>query len=98
MLCEALHASGPTYEELMEDAEFLEASTFQEYVTCKRGWLAGTSEDGFACKQPSLKDPKTRVTSTWPAHGLLKMLGKEWMLNELVGALSKHATCSSCIL
>jgi hypothetical protein len=82
----------------MEVAEFVEATTFQAYVTCKGGWLAGASEDGFACKQVTLKDAKTRVTSTWPAHGLLKMLGKEWMLNGLVGALSKHATCSSCVL
>jgi hypothetical protein len=39
MLCEALHAYGPTLEELLVDSEFTEAKTFQEYLTCKRGWL-----------------------------------------------------------
>jgi hypothetical protein len=82
MLCEALHAFGPTYEELMDDEEFVEAKNFSDYVTCKRGWLEGASDDGFACKQPVLKDPKTRVTSTWPAHGLLKMLGQKWQVKE----------------
>jgi hypothetical protein len=94
-LCEAVHAFGPTAAELMDDKEFLDARTFVEYLTCKRGWMAGTNQDGFDCKQASLKDAMTRVTSTWPAHGLLKMLGKEWMCNELVGALSEHASCRS---
>jgi hypothetical protein len=98
ILCEAVHAFGPTAVELLEDEEFLDARTFAEFVTCKRGWEVGTKQDGFECKQASLQDAKTRVTSTWPAHGLLKMLGKEWICNELVGALSEHASCraSSC--
>jgi hypothetical protein len=59
MLCEALHAFGPTYEELMDDEEFVQANIFSDYVTCKRVWLEGASENGVACKQPVLKDPKT---------------------------------------
>jgi hypothetical protein len=97
ILCEAVHAFGPTAIELLEDEEFLDARTFLEYVTCKRGWEAGTKQDGYECKQASLKDAKTRVASTWPAHGLLKMLGKEWICNELVGALSEHASCMASL-
>jgi hypothetical protein len=85
MLCEALHAFGPTFDELNEDEEILDASTFDDYLKCKLGWLEGASGN-FPCKQPVLKEPRTRVTSSWPAHGLLKMLGQEWQDAQLVGA------------
>jgi hypothetical protein len=42
-LCEAVHAFGPTAAELMDDEEFLDARTFVEYLTCKRGWMADTN-------------------------------------------------------
>jgi hypothetical protein len=85
MLCEALHAFGPTFDELIEDEDFLNANSFDDYVKCKLGWLEGARGE-FACKQPVLKEPRTRVPSTWPAHGLLKMLGQEWQEAQLVGA------------
>jgi hypothetical protein len=84
MLCEALHAFGPAFDELNGDKDFLDASTFDDYE-CKLGWLKGARGD-FPCKQPVLKEPRTRVPSTWPAHGLLKMPGQEWQDAQLVGA------------
>jgi hypothetical protein len=74
MLCEALHAFGPTFDELNDDDEFLDASTFVEYVKCKLGWLEGASDE-FACKQPVPREPRTRVSNTWPAHELPNLLG-----------------------
>jgi hypothetical protein len=97
MLCEALHACGPTADELLADEEFTEAKTFADYVTCKHGWLDGAkdTEDRLQCTQSVLRDPKTRDVKTWPAHGLLKMLGQEWHDKKLVGALSRHIEQSS---
>jgi hypothetical protein len=54
MLCEALHACGPTVDVLHADDELIEAKTFEEYVKCMLGWLAAASEEGFTCKQSVL--------------------------------------------
>jgi hypothetical protein len=37
MLCEALHASGPTADELKADNEFTEAKTFLEFAFASVG-------------------------------------------------------------
>jgi hypothetical protein len=70
ILCEALHAFGAVAEDLMKDEEFTEAKMFQDYLTCKTGWLNGAAQEGFACKQVNLREARTRLTRTWPVHGL----------------------------
>jgi hypothetical protein len=98
ILCEALHAYGPVAEDLMEDEEFTEAKSFQDYLKCKMGWLNGAAEEGFACNQVNMREARTRLTSTWPAHGLLKMLGDEWHMDKLSGMLQYEVVAASCAI
>jgi hypothetical protein len=81
----------PTSNEDLADEEFTEAKTLSDYVTCKRGWLDGAKDtkEGLQCIQRVLRDQNTRDMKTWPAHGLLKMLGQDWIENKLVGVLSR---------
>jgi hypothetical protein len=83
MLCEALHAFGPTADELYADDKFVEAKTLDEYVKCKLGLFDGATQEVVKCKQAALNEPRTRVVCTKPAHGMEQLLGQEWWNEEL---------------
>jgi hypothetical protein len=87
----------PNGQQFLADEEFLDAKTFADYLTCKHRWLDGArdTEERLQCTQRVLRNPKMRDVKTWPAHGLLKMLGQEWHDKKLVGALSRLIEQSS---
>jgi hypothetical protein len=79
LLCEALHACGPTADGLLIDEDFTGAKTFRDYCACKSGWLVGAKgpDVEFQCVQLGWSQPRARDVKTWPSHGLLKMSGQE---------------------
>jgi hypothetical protein len=81
----------PTSNEVLADEEFTEAKTFADCVTCKRGWLDGAKDtkEGLQCIQRVLRDQNTCDMKIWPAHGLLKSSGQDWLENKLVGVLTR---------
>jgi hypothetical protein len=58
-------------------------------------WLNEAGNEGFACNQVNMREARTRLTSVWPAHGLLKMLGERWQTDKLSGTLQYEIVAAS---
>jgi hypothetical protein len=92
LLLEQIAALTARISDLLDDADFRNICTFDDYVLYKTSWLQFAAEAGYDCETADFKEPFLRVIETFPTNGFLTDAAEKLGIN-LVGTFRSPQYC-----